>query len=180
MEEIEKNKDAGNDETEKNDKSSAIDETSTLEPIDETDKIQKIEWDSRLSVDIKEIDDLQQKMFALLNALIDLKDNNAETKNCTNMIAEIHDYSRYFFSREEDYMRKNRYPELDTHAREHRQFIKMTINFRRQVADDRDNFTDALIKTMRDWLVDHILTCDLLYVPFLRTNRFINECGSMT
>ncbi len=191
MKEIEKTEETEKNETGKNDKSNTdknntIDETGTMgtmESIDETDemdetgKIQKIEWDGRLSVDIKEIDDLQQKMFALLNALIDLKDNNAETKDCTNMIAEIHDYSRYFFSREEDYMRKNRYPELDTHAREHRQFIKMTINFRRQIADDRDNFTDVLIKTMRDWLVDHILTCDLLYVPFLRTNRFIKECG---
>ncbi len=174
------NKEVENDETENEkaeiiDGSNIIDENDTMETISELKTIQKIEWDSRLSVDIKEIDDLQQKMFALLNALIDLKDNNAETKACTNMIAEIHDYSRYFFSREEDYMRKNGYPELDTHEREHRQFIKLTINFRRQIADDRDNFTDALIKTMRDWLVDHILTCDLLYVPFLRTNRFIKE-----
>ncbi len=140
------------------------------------EKIEKIEWDKKLSVDIKEIDDLQQKMFALLNALIDLKNKKADTKDCTNMMAEIHDYSRYFFSREEDYMKKNGYPELDTHAREHRQFIKMAITFRRQVAEDRDNFTDDLIKSMRDWLVDHILTCDLLYVPFLRTNKYIEEC----
>ncbi len=174
-EETEKNDEI--DEIDKSEKTEKIDKSHTMGKINEIEKIQKIEWDSGFSVDIKELDDLQQKMFALLNALIDLKDNNAETKNCTNMIAEIHDYSKYFFSREEDYMKKNGYPELNTHAREHRQFIKMTINFRRQVADDRDNLTDALIKTMRDWLVDHILTCDLLYVPFLRTNRFIKEYG---
>ncbi len=141
-----------------------------------TDKLEKIEWDDKLSVDIKEIDDLQQKIFALLNALIDLKENQADTKDCTNMMAEIHDYSKYFFSREEYYMKQNKYPELNIHAREHRQFIKMTNSFRRQISEDRENFTDNLIKTMRDWLVDHILTCDLLYVPFLRINRYIREC----
>jgi len=140
------------------------------------EKLEKIEWDKQLSVDIKEIDDLQQKMFALFNALIDLKERDAEAKECANMIVEIHDYSRYYFSREEDYMRKNNYPDLNFHKKEHRLFVKMTINFRRQVLDDRENFSCDLIKTIRGWLVDHILTYDLLYVPFLRINRYIEEC----
>ncbi len=139
------------------------------------EKLEKIQWDKQLSVDIKEIDDLQQKMFALFNALVDLEERGAETKECANMIAEIHDYSRYFFSREEDYMRKDNYPDLNFHKKEHRQFVKMTISCRRQVSEDRENFSYALIKTMRDWLFDHILTYDLLYVPFLRINRYIKE-----
>ena len=47
--------------------------------------LEKIDWDSGLSVDIEEIDELQKKMFALLNVLIDLKENRCRRKgNCYN------------------------------------------------------------------------------------------------
>ena len=146
-----------------------------MENIDKVENIDKIEWDERLSVDIPEIDELQKKMFALLNVLIDLKQNHKDAKECSNMVAEINEYSRYFFSKEEEYLRKNGYPEIEIHAKEHRKFIKTVINLRRQVTEDKENLNYAVIKQMRDWLVDHIITSDLMYVPFIRTNTYLKE-----
>jgi len=139
------------------------------------EKIEKIDWDKRLSVDIQEIDDLQQKMFALLNVLIDMREKRADAKDASNMVAEINEYSRYYFSKEEEYLKASRYPEFNSHAREHRQFIKTTISLRRQVAEDADNLTYAVIKQLRDWLVEHIISCDQMYVPFMRINNYIDE-----
>ncbi|MEA1967855.1 MAG: bacteriohemerythrin [Thermodesulfobacteriota bacterium] len=144
--------------------------------MDKIEKIEKIEWDEKLSVDIDDIDELQKKMFALFNVLIDLKANDAGAKECSSMVAEINEYSRYYFSQEEAYLKKCGYPEVDAHAKEHRRFIKITIGLRREVAEDKDNLSYEIIKIMRDWLVEHIINCDLLYVPFLRTSRFIKEC----
>lgn len=139
------------------------------------ENIEKIEWDEKLSVDIPEIDELQKKMFALLNVLIDLKEEQKDAKECSNMVAEINEYSRYYFSKEEEYLRKNGYPEIEPHAKEHRKFIKTVISLRRQVTEDKDNLNYDVIKQMRDWLVDHIITSDLMYVPFLRTNAYLKE-----
>ncbi|ACN15149.1 methyl-accepting chemotaxis protein (Hemerythrin family protein) [Desulforapulum autotrophicum HRM2] len=139
------------------------------------EKLDKIEWDEKLSVDIPEIDELQKKMFALLNVLIDLKLKNKDAKECSNMVAEINEYSRYFFSKEEEYLRKAGYPEIDTHAKEHRKFIKNTISLRRQVTEDKDNLNYEVIRQMRNWLVDHIITSDLMYVPFLRTTAYLKD-----
>jgi len=139
------------------------------------EKIEKIDWDEKLSVDINEIDELQKKMFALFNVLIDLKEKDADNKECSAMVAEINEYTRYYFSQEEAYLRKCRYPDTDAHAREHRRFIKNTISLRRQVSEDRDNLSYEIIKSMRDWLVEHIISCDLKYVPFVRTSRLIKE-----
>ncbi|MFO7883590.1 MAG: bacteriohemerythrin [Desulfobacteraceae bacterium] len=139
------------------------------------EKIEKIDWDEKLSVDINEIDELQKKMFALFNVLIDLKEKDADNKECSAMVAEINEYTRYYFSQEEAYLRKCGYPDTDAHAREHRRFIKNTISLRRQVSDDRDNLSYEIIKSMRDWLVEHIISCDLKYVPFVRTSRLIKE-----
>ena len=141
------------------------------------EKMERFEWTEDLGVDIREIDDLQKKMFALFNALLDLKQNDAEAKECANMISEINEYAKYYFQREEEILRENKYPELELHSGEHQVFTKHTISMRRVVSEDKDNLTYENIRELRDWLTDHIKEHDLLYVPFLRINRFIEETG---
>lgn len=140
-------------------------------------EMEKIEWTEDLSVDLREIDDLQKKMFALFNALIDLKESDAEAKECANMMSEINEYAKYYFSQEEEILRENKYPELELHSGEHKHFTKHTISMRRIVSEDKENLTYESIRELQDWLVDHIKEHDLLYVPFLRINRFIEEAG---
>ena len=137
--------------------------------------MKKIEWDEKLSVDIPEIDELQKKMFALINALIDLMENDAEGKECTNMISEISEYSKYYFSIEEEYLRTNKYPEFLNHAKKHRKFESFVMALRRLVADDKNNLNDEMINNLRDLLINHIKTYDSRFVPFLRTNNFIGK-----
>ena len=47
------------------------------------------------------VSNYEKKLFALINALIDLMESDAEKKECANMISEISEYSKYFFSIEE-------------------------------------------------------------------------------
>ncbi len=141
---------------------------------DET-PIGKIAWDESLSVDIPEIDALQQNVFTLLNDLIDCKETSCGAKDGATIVAKLIDESRIFFAKEETRLRRCGYPDCDTHAKEHRQFIKSLINIRRQVSDDKKNLTYELIKNLREWLVTHILGNDHLYVPFVRVNRYIDE-----
>ena len=140
--------------------------------------LDKIDWDPAFSVDIPEVDDLQKKMFALFNALIDLKDNNADAKDCTNMISEINEYCKFYFSKEEEFLRKEGYPDFESHIKEHRQFVKSTISLRREVAETIDNLTWDVIHELREWLIEHIKNSDSLFVPFLRIKKYVKESGS--
>ncbi len=140
------------------------------------DKLEKMEWDPHFSVDIEEIDKHQKKMFGLLNDLIDLKANNVDTKECTNKVSEINDYGKLYFMSEEKLLRKNKYPDLESHQKAHRQFIKRSISLRREIAEDLENLNYEVIKEMREWLFSHILSHDAKYVPFLRINRYVAEC----
>ncbi|MFH1155224.1 MAG: hemerythrin family protein [Pseudomonadota bacterium] len=135
-----------------------------------------VDWNEKFSVDIPEIDELQKKMFKLLHVLLEMKDNKSDAKDCSNMIAEINEYSRYYFSKEEEYLRNCAYPEIKEHAREHRHFIKSTISLRRQVVDDKNTLSSESIVQLMTWLENHILNSDLMYVPFMRINRYIREC----
>ncbi|RLC25502.1 MAG: chemotaxis protein [Deltaproteobacteria bacterium] len=137
--------------------------------------IEKIEWDPKYSVDIEEIDTHQKKMFELFNQLIDVKESTTETKAYINMIAEINEYSKLYFSTEEKILKKGGYPDFQTHSKTHRQFTKSFISLRREISEDIENLSYDVIRELRNWLIDHILTFDSCYVPFLRINKYIED-----
>ncbi|MBU1340612.1 MAG: bacteriohemerythrin, partial [Proteobacteria bacterium] len=135
--------------------------------------IEKIEWDPKYSVDIEEIDAYQQKMFELFNQLIDMKQSQIDAREYVNMITVINDYSKEYFSTEERYLKRKGYPDFNIHAKAHRQFTKSSISLRRELSEDSAQLTSEMIKELRDWMINHILTIDSLYVPFLRINKHI-------
>lgn len=138
--------------------------------------IEKMEWDPRYSVDIEEIDAHQKKMFELFNKLIDIRrQSETDTKTCLNMIAEISECSRLYFRTEEKYLKKTRYPDLDTHSKAHRQFLKSFIGLRREISEDIENLSEDVIMELRNWMINHMLTLDAFYVPFLRIKQYIEE-----
>ncbi len=141
----------------------------------ETEKIEKIEWDLKYSVDVEEIDNFQKKMFDMFNELIDMKNINSDAKAYTSLISDINDFSKLYFSREEKILKKRGYPDFDSHTKAHRQFIRSSISLRREIAEDVDNLTLEAILELRDWLINHIETSDSLYIPFLRIHQYTED-----
>jgi hemerythrin len=137
--------------------------------------IEKIEWEKKYSVDVEEIDIHQKKMFELFNQLIDMKSSNTDIKDCINVITEINEYSKLYFSTEEKYLKKKGYPDFHSHAKAHRKFAKISISLRREISENEDSLTLDVIEEMRNWLINHILTRDTLYIPFLRINQYIED-----
>ena len=138
-------------------------------------EIVKIEWDPKYSVDIEEIDDFQKKMFDMFNELIDMKNIDTDAKVYAGLISDINDYGKLYFSREEKILKKRGYPDFDSHAKAHRQFIRSSISLRREIAEDINNLTIEAILELRDWLIRHIEKTDSLYIPFLRIHQFIDD-----
>ena len=137
--------------------------------------IKKINWEPKYSVDIEAVDTHQKKMLELFNELIDMKNNKNDAKEVMNKISEINDFAKLYFSTEEKVLRKKKYPDYQNHAKAHRQFIKSSISLRREIADDIGNLTDDIIIELRDWMINHMLTMDILFVPFVRINDYIEE-----
>ena len=138
-------------------------------------QIEKIEWESKYSVDIEEIDTHQKKMFEMFNELIDLKNLNEDDKVSVNLLSDLNDYCKLYFSREEKILKKGGYPDLDIHAKAHRQFIRSSISLRREIAEDINNLTVEAIVELRNWFINHIEAKDSLYIPFLRIHQHIED-----
>jgi len=137
--------------------------------------IEKIDWEKKYSVDVEEIDIHQKKMFELFNQLIDMMSSKADIKDCINVITDINEYSKLYFSTEEKFLKKKGYPDFHSHAKAHRQFAKISISLRREISENEDSLTLDVIEEMRNWLINHILTRDTLYIPFLRINQYIED-----
>ncbi len=134
-----------------------------------------IEWSQEYSVNIKQIDEQHKKLINVINKLYDgLSGNSMESflspanEIVNNAIAELADYTRYHFSREEELMRSNDYPDYLTHKSKHDDFVLKITEF-------QDSYREGhilvlaieIIRFLRDWLINHILTIDKQYTSFL-------------
>jgi hemerythrin len=137
--------------------------------------MEKREWDPKYSVDVEEIDNFQKKLFDLFNELVDLRNTDMDSKACTVLISDINDFSKLYFSREEKILKKRGYPDFESHAKAHRQFIRSSISLRREIAEDINNLTPEAILELWDWLIEHIETSDSLFIPFLRIHQYIDD-----
>ncbi|MFH2058099.1 MAG: bacteriohemerythrin [Pseudomonadota bacterium] len=135
----------------------------------------KLEWDPKFSVSIEDIDKYQQKMFEMFNQLLDLKKNKNEAKEYIDLISDINEFSKLYFGAEEKILRKIKYPDYAAHAKAHRQFTKNFISLRREIAEDVENLTDQAIVELREWLINHILELDSMYIPFIRITDYIEK-----
>ncbi|MCW8801472.1 MAG: bacteriohemerythrin [Desulfobacter sp.] len=135
-----------------------------------------IEWDEKYSVDEPELDECRKQLMDMFNTLIEIKTNKGDTKDVANLITDINDFSKIFFSKEEKILGRKGYPDLDTHSKIHRRFIKKAIGLRREIAEDVDNLAIEDIVELRDWLITHFEATDALFIPFLRIHRYVDEC----
>lgn len=114
-----------------------------------------IEWRKGFSVNIKQVDDEHQHLFALVKAL------NLESVEKT--VEELLDYVVVHFSNEQALMEKSGYPAFDQHLKLHEDFAVHVAEF----LGNGDPWTEDRVQELRrflnKWLVGHIMTHDLRF-----------------
>lgn len=137
-----------------------------------------IAWDKKYSVDVPELDECQKQLMDMFNTLIEMKTNKGDAKDVANLVTEINDFSKIFFSKEEKILGRKGYPDLEIHSKAHRRFIKKAIGLRREIAEDVDNLSIEDVVELRDCLIAHFESADILFIPFLRIHRYVEECDN--
>jgi hemerythrin-like metal-binding protein len=129
-----------------------------------------IDWEESYSVNNEEIDNQHKTWIAIYNELHEtlISGDIMEIYSVTAAtLQKMLDYARYHFNFEEEYMRKINYPDLVNHRRMHKNFDTEIYNYYRAMQDGQFVLTTAIIKLIRNWLVDHILHEDKKYRLFL-------------
>jgi hemerythrin-like metal-binding protein len=84
----------------------------------------------------------------------------------TESLSAMHDYARSHFHFEEKYMEQLGYPHLIEHRRLHRDFENQVYNYIRQIEAGTLILNTSLLKVIKNWLLEHILSEDKKYSIF--------------
>ncbi|HFQ80544.1 MAG TPA: bacteriohemerythrin [Desulfobacterales bacterium] len=129
----------------------------------------KIEWQDEFSVHNEDIDRQHQKWLAIYNKMhvtMMEGDNDALDSLGQKALDEMEDYAQKHFAFEEDYMQQLGYTELSAHQLLHKNFYTMLNKFRQDMTDGEIVLNSHIIKTVKNWLLSHILVEDQKYALF--------------
>lgn len=114
-----------------------------------------IEWRKGFSVNIKQIDEEHQHLFALVKAL--------DLASVEKTVEELLDYVVVHFSNEQALMEKSGYPAFEQHLKLHEDFAVHVAEF----LDNGEPWSEERVQELRrflnKWLVGHIMTHDLRF-----------------
>lgn len=127
-----------------------------------------IQWDDKYSVHIQVIDDDHKKLIHLINQLqssIHYYQSKSFDKEALN---ELIEYTKFHFSREEELMKKNNYPDYDEHVNQHKVMIEKINQMVTKYSQNGEDTIKETVDFLRDWLINHIQKTDQKYVPFFK------------
>ena len=126
-----------------------------------------VEWESKLDLGIKKIDEHHRQLVKILNdtynAII-LDSKQAELKA---IIEKLADYTTYHFTTEERLMTEHNFSGMNDHLLEHEEFSRNILDFQDMCSRGESVIAIDLLVFLRSWLVNHILKVDREYVTFL-------------
>eukprot|EP01012_Entosiphon_sulcatum_P049824 TRINITY_DN68538_c0_g1_i1.p1 TRINITY_DN68538_c0_g1~~TRINITY_DN68538_c0_g1_i1.p1 ORF type:complete len:177 (-),score=29.01 TRINITY_DN68538_c0_g1_i1:61-591(-) len=130
---------------------------------------QFLQWDTRYSVNVQEIDDQHRKLFEILNRIQDsILDRGTDTGK---IIDEMVDYCCMHFSFEEELLARHHYPETLQHKESHDVFFEKVLYNLSEFKQGLTVQPEDLTKFLYEWLVKHIMVQDKEY------SEWLNEKG---
>jgi hemerythrin len=130
-------------------------------------------WTERYSVNVKILDDHHKKLFALLDQLHQALLERRGREVIGEVIDELLDYTRYHFTEEEKKMETAKCSGIAAQKKAHQDFVKELKNYKEKLDNGMGAFiTTNVMKTLNDWLVNHIGRLDKLYSESMNAAGF--------
>lgn len=125
-------------------------------------------WENRYALDIDSVDEDHRKLVTMIDTLYKAL-TEGEAKNVIQEIVDgLIDYSQIHFTREEEFMQKAGYKDIEFHKAAHSSFVERVKGFQHELKSGNDNITVDVITYLRDWLIVHILNADKKFAPDLK------------
>lgn len=131
-----------------------------------------LEWDDSFSIGNAEIDEQHKKWITIHNRLHDTLlegDLTALQQASVDTLREMHEYTGFHFAFEEEYMTRIGFPGIREHWRLHKDFDSLIYGYLREAEKGEVPVLNSkLVKILKNWLINHILTEDMKYARFMR------------
>lgn len=127
-----------------------------------------VTWKNEYSVGIESIDNDHKKLLSLINNLQTAAHYQTGETFEKQALDDLVDYTKYHFSREEQLMRENDYPDYDLHKAEHIRMIEKVSNYLSLYNEKGHEALAEIADYLSDWLIHHINGTDQRYSSHLR------------
>ena len=128
--------------------------------------MEKLEWNEKYSVGVKDLDEQHKVIFDLINALSDLENITVFSEELADALTKLMNYLVEHFNLEEKYMREYKYPRYDIQVTQHKKFKKQILKFNLDTIRYKPSVPEDLLEYLKQWFVNHILEEDMLYRDF--------------
>ena len=127
-----------------------------------------IKWSDDLSVGIDLVDVDHKKLLSLINQLQTAVHYQTDSTLIESTLNDLIDYTKYHFSREEQLMEKNNYPDFEVHKEQHKAMVKQVTKFIDEYRVDNTRTIDNVVSYLKTWLINHIKGTDQQYIPYIK------------
>jgi len=137
--------------------------------------VPNIVWSDTLSIGKTEIDAEHKQLIRIANSLLRAMQEGRNKNDFAKILHELREYTVFHFNNEEEYMRSIGYPDLNKHMEEHNILKRRVKDFQHSVFIGENVEFGLLREMLKDWLVGHILSCDLLIKEYLASKDVKQE-----
>jgi hemerythrin len=126
-----------------------------------------VRWKDSYSVGLKTIDEEHKNLLRLINNLQSAVRYYTGEEFERRALAELIEYTKVHFAREEDLMKKHDFPGYEEHKRQHDEMTATAQKMVNRYEQDALGAMDEISTFLRDWLISHINGTDQQYSKFL-------------
>lgn len=124
-------------------------------------------WRHEYCINIQKIDDHHKQMLAKANKLCEAIDLKKESLVLDASINFLIDFVLYHFTEEENLLKEHYYNDYESHRNKHQQLIEDVLKIKQQLNNDGVEMNMEMLDLFKDWIINHILTEDRKYGPYL-------------
>jgi hemerythrin len=131
--------------------------------------MEKFHWKDEYSMGVEKIDHQHQRLFILVNKLIEQPAASPGSKLTLNTLREMIDYAKEHFKDEEKLMQERGFPGLESHKAQHTYFIRTTAELSLVALDNQEMVFSEIVEFLKFWLTFHVLKYDMKYRDYFKT-----------
>ncbi|MGD9733948.1 MAG: bacteriohemerythrin [Desulfamplus sp.] len=128
-----------------------------------------ITWGPKLTTGIEQIDVQHKELVRMVNELHKAMKLKTGIQQSGAILDSLAQYTVYHFGHEEKLFKQHQYPESEEHKKIHENLISTVTAFQKDFKSGKASLSVDLMNFLTQWLKDHIMKCDMRYVPFLKS-----------
>ena len=128
-----------------------------------------IEWLEKWNTGIPDIDSQHHVLVEKLNLVFYTLNSKEEYEKLETHLSEFLNSTRLHFLSEEKHMKKYHYPDYSSHKKEHHLLLAELTQLITDVKTKHINVDKATLRSLKNWLISHIMVADKDYSQFYHT-----------